>query len=90
MILSFFAAPQEMPMYTPKIRGDLIPRLYRAAKARKVPMTRLVSALLETALGQLERETEANPQQAVKHHSPYNARLEQEPYKTEELCPSPK
>ena len=40
-------------MYTPKIRDDLIPRLYRAAKARKAPMTKLVSTLLETALIQL-------------------------------------
>jgi len=59
---SFFAHNQEMPMYTPKIREDLIPRLYRAAKARKVPMTQLVSALLETALVQVEHELGAlNP-----------------------------
>jgi hypothetical protein len=45
-----------MPMYTPKIREDLIPRLYRAAKARKVPMTKLVTTLVETALAQVEHE----------------------------------
>jgi hypothetical protein len=43
-------------MYTPKIREDLIPRLYRAAKARKVPMTKLVTTLVETALAQVEHE----------------------------------
>ena len=43
-------------MYTPKIRADLIPRLYRAAKARKVPMTKLVTALVEPALAQVEHE----------------------------------
>jgi len=43
-------------MYTPKIREDLIPRLYRAAKARKVPMTKLVTTLVETALMQVEYE----------------------------------
>ncbi len=43
-------------MYTPKIREDLILRLYRAAKARKVPMTKLVTTLVETALAQVEHE----------------------------------
>jgi hypothetical protein len=43
-------------VYTPKIREDLIPRLYRAAKARKVPMTKLVTTLVETALAQVEHE----------------------------------
>ena len=43
-------------MYTPKIREDLIPRLYRAAKARKVPMSKLVTALVETALAKVEHE----------------------------------
>ena len=41
-------------MYQPKIREDLIPRLYRAAKACRQPMTRLVSELLEAALAELE------------------------------------
>ena len=48
-------------MYKPKIRDDLIPRLYRLAKARRIPMTRLVSELLEEALGQLEWETAHDP-----------------------------
>jgi hypothetical protein len=43
-------------MYQPKIREDLIPRLYLLAKARKLPMTRLVAQLLEAALTQEEHE----------------------------------
>jgi hypothetical protein len=34
-------------MYQPKIRDDLIPRLYRLAKALNIPMTRLVNHILE-------------------------------------------
>jgi hypothetical protein len=56
---SFFASTQEMLMYTPKIREDLIPRLYRAAKARKIPMTRLVSEIVAVALAHFEREIAA-------------------------------
>ena len=69
-------------MYTPKIREDLIPRLYRAAKARKVPMTKLVTALVETALAQVEHElgdfthppiVDDQPRRRRKQHSlPHN------------------
>ena len=45
-------------MYQPKIREDLIPRLYRLAKAHGMPMTRLLSQLLESALERLEQQTE--------------------------------
>lgn len=37
-------------MYSPKIRDDLIPRIYRVAKGAKVPMTRWVNQVLERAL----------------------------------------
>ncbi len=37
-------------MYQPRIREDLISRLYRQAKAQGIPMTRLVSELLESVL----------------------------------------
>ena len=47
-------------MYTPKIREDLIPRLYLAAKARRIPMTRLVSEIVAAALAQCEQETAAS------------------------------
>ena len=43
-------------MYSPKIDETLIPALYRAAKARGVPMTKLVSAIVARALA---RETKA-------------------------------
>lgn len=55
-------------MYQPKIREDLIPRLYRLAHARRIPMTTLVSDLLEGALERLEKseadgyQTAARPQ----------------------------
>ncbi len=37
-------------MYQPKIRDDLIKQLYQTAKAQKMPMTKLVNKLLESAL----------------------------------------
>ena len=33
-------------MYSPKILPDLIPRLYRKAKERGIPMTKLVNEIL--------------------------------------------
>ncbi len=38
-------------MYSPKVREDLIPRIYQAARAAGVPMTRWVNEAVETALG---------------------------------------
>jgi hypothetical protein len=43
-------------MYSPQIREDLIPPLYRLAKARRVPMTRLVSDILAAAVSQVRVE----------------------------------
>lgn len=37
-------------MYSPKISEDLIPILYREAKARRIPMTKLVDLLLRSSL----------------------------------------
>ncbi len=37
-------------MYSPKIREDLIPKIYQAAKAEKVKMTTLVNRILEKAI----------------------------------------
>ena len=54
-------------MYTPKIDEELIPRLYRLRKLKRIPMTRLVNGILENALLELEKEeaemanTFANP-----------------------------
>lgn len=37
-------------MYSPRIAEDLIPRLYQAAKAKKMPMTQVVDEILRQAL----------------------------------------
>jgi hypothetical protein len=43
-------------MYSPKIDEELIPRLYRLRKLRKIPMTRLVNGILEKALSEMEEK----------------------------------
>ncbi len=43
-------------MYSPKIDEELIPRLYRLRKLRKMPMTRLVNGILRSVLPALEEE----------------------------------
>jgi hypothetical protein len=37
-------------MYSPRIREDLIPRIYQVAKSKRVKMTALVNEILEEAL----------------------------------------
>lgn len=37
-------------MYSPKIREDLIPRLFHAAREKKIHMTTFVNGILEKAL----------------------------------------
>ena len=37
-------------MYSPKISEELVPALYRLAKDRKMPMTRLVNGIIRQAL----------------------------------------
>ncbi len=41
-------------MYSPKIREDLIPRIYTIAKAAGVPMTEWVNRTLELTLERVE------------------------------------
>ena len=43
-------------MYSPKIDEELIPRIYRLGKLKKVPMTRLVNKILQRGLSDLEEE----------------------------------
>jgi len=43
-------------MYSPKIDEELIPRLYRLRKLKKIPMTRIVNEILRSALPALEEE----------------------------------
>jgi hypothetical protein len=45
-------------MYQPKSRDDLIPRLYRLAKALGIPMTRLVNHILEHGIARVEQGAE--------------------------------
>lgn len=40
-------------MYSPRISEQLIPQLYQMAKARRMPMTRLVDGILRTALANM-------------------------------------
>lgn len=47
-------------MYQPKIRDELISRLYHLAKAQGIPMTRLVDELLTEGLKQLEDSKETH------------------------------
>jgi len=48
-------------MYSPKIREDLIPRIYRAAKSARIAMTKWVNNILE---GALQTEPEIQPGEA--------------------------
>ena len=41
-------------MYSPKIREDLVPRIYREAKKSGVKMTVWVSAVIELALRKID------------------------------------
>lgn len=43
-------------MYQPKIKDELIQRLYHLAKAQSMPMTHLVNQLLTSGIEQLEHE----------------------------------
>jgi len=42
-------------MYSPKVREDLIPLIYRAAKSEQVPMTTWVNQAVEQALALREQ-----------------------------------
>jgi len=42
-------------MYSPKIREDYVPILYRLSKLKGVPMTRLVNGIIEDYLDDLEK-----------------------------------
>ncbi len=55
-------------MYSPKIREELIPRIYRAAKEAKVPMTAWVNQVLETALPHPAVQQQQTEQQRKDRH----------------------
>lgn len=48
---ALFLCP-EIEMYSPKISEELIPVLYRMAKARGIPMTTLVNELLSKGISE--------------------------------------
>ena len=47
-------------MYSPKIDEELIPRIYRLGKLKKMPMTRLVNEILQRALPEMEEGERGN------------------------------
>ncbi len=47
-------------MYSPKIDEELIPRIYRLGRLRKLPMTRLVNEILQRRLSEMEGEERGN------------------------------
>jgi len=49
-------------MYSPKIRDDLIPKLYRLARQEGKPMTRLVDEILRA---EVERRLQVVDQQSI-------------------------
>ncbi len=61
-------------MYTPKIDEELIPRLYRLRKLKKMPMTRLVNEILRSVLPALEEEEERKKELACSNTDKENAR----------------
>ena len=49
-------------MYSPKIREDLIPKLYRLGQRKRRPMTHLVAEAIDEYLARQEREDAADAQ----------------------------
>jgi len=56
-------------MYSPRIAEDLIPLLYRAAKAKRVPMTVLVSEMLRKALTNEKRRIANDEKKDIEQES---------------------
>jgi len=56
-------------MYSPKIKDELIPKLYVVSKAERIRMTTLVNRILEKALDSEER-TQAGEPAANKREGP--------------------
>ena len=55
-------------MYSPKIREDLIPRIYRAARKIRIPMTVWVNQALEGSLPEAAPETETTNERKDESH----------------------
>ena len=68
-------------MYSPRIRDELIPGIYRAAKARGVPMTIWVCQVIEQALAAqqaIQEEVEKYKRRAVKRSCSHMQRRKEE------------
>ena len=50
-----FIKKRRLKMYSPKIKEDYIPKLFRQAKICKIPMTRLVNQIISEHLQKLEQ-----------------------------------
>ena len=48
-------------MYSPKIKEDLIPTIYRLSKENKAPMTKVVDGILRSALNGSRSPLKENP-----------------------------
>jgi len=44
-------------LYSPRISEELIPKIYKVAKAKGVPMTKVVDEILDDALTKIEIES---------------------------------
>lgn len=44
-------------MYSPKVSEKLIPKIYKVARAKGVPMTKLVDGILKETLSKIRVET---------------------------------
>ena len=53
-------------MYSPKISEDLIPILYHTARARRMPMTKLVTLLIRKALAAEHLPEKAQPESSCR------------------------
>ena len=67
-------------MYSPKINEELIPRLYRLRRLKKIPMTRLVNQMISAVLPEIEKKeglssTEAESNDGIKPHATDETRL---------------
>ena len=68
-------------MYSPRIRDDLIPGIYRAAKASGVPMTVWVCQVIEQALAAqqaIQEEVETYKKNAVRRQCSHAQRRKEE------------
>lgn len=52
-------------MYSPKIREDLVPRIYRAAKVAKLPMTTWINRVVEQSLSEAASPETTKPERTV-------------------------